>query len=266
MYRALWAESVTAHDASVEPRIRRWLRSNPVAAGKQPAGQVASDMLSAMTDALTAQHTIPFGGTFIVTISAPGIDSIVMYARTTPRTRPWMSDLVRDSLTGVPVALVTRSFAIDLTTAPMLDGFEPASIQINPCPPIAVVVAALPIAPDADSTWTGESYPTSFLYCVPAGSALAALAQPHVQRTFSHEPATMTFRRHPDGRVTFTATAMRGTSPGLVIRGERVSTATYGVSQSQGHVVSRYSAGYDGGLASPERHRDGPGYIPNHDR
>ena len=228
MYRALWAESVTAHDTSVEPRIKRWLRSHPAAARKQPADQVTSVMLMAMTDAFTALHTIPFGGTFMVTVIAPGVDSLVMYARTTSRTRDWINDAVRDSLTGVPVALINRSFAIDLTTAPSLDGFEPASFQINPCPPIAVVVSALPIVPDADSSWTGETYPAAFLGCVPAGSALAALTQPNVMRTFSDKPATMTFRRHPDGRVTFTATAMRGTSPGLVIRGERVSTATYG--------------------------------------
>lgn len=223
MYGALWSESVTAQDTSVEPRIRRWLRSYPDAARKRPAGFVAVGMLVSMMDSLVAQHPIPFGGTFKVTVVAPGVDSLVMYTRSTTTTRTWQNDVVRDSLTGVPVTLVPREFAVDLTTAKSVDS---SGTLINPCSGLAIVVNALPIIPVGDTIWRGETYPTSFLECAPPGSALAGLTRPEVMRTFTDEPSIMVFRRHRDGRVTFSVSARRGATTGLVVRGERISTRT----------------------------------------
>ena len=224
MYGALWSESVVAHDTSVEPRIRRWLRSHPDAARKRQASGVAVGMLMLMTDSLVAQHTIPFGGTFRVTVVVPGVDSLVMFARNLPTTRTWQNDVVRDSLTGVPVALVPQAFAVDLMTAESVD--SSGSLKINPCGALAIVVNELPIIPVGDSLWRGETYPTGFLECAPPGSALAQLTRPEVMRTFNDEPSTMVFRRHRDGRVTFSVSARRGGSTGLVVRGERISTRT----------------------------------------
>lgn len=224
MYGALWSESVTAHDTSVEPRIRRWARSNPDAARKLPAEMVASRMSMEMIDSLTAQHTVPFGGTFRVTVVVPGVDSLVMFARNLPTTRSWQNDVVHDSLTGVPVALVPQSFAVDLMMAESVD--SSGSLKIYPCGAIAVIVNELPIVPVGDSIWRGETYPTGFLDCAPPGSALARLTRSEIMRRFADEPSTMVFRRHRDGRVTFSVSARRGGSTGLVVRGERISMRT----------------------------------------
>jgi hypothetical protein len=40
MFRALWSESASVNDRSVERRIRHWLESNPRAARKQPAKEL----------------------------------------------------------------------------------------------------------------------------------------------------------------------------------------------------------------------------------
>jgi hypothetical protein len=221
MYGALWSESVVAHDTSVEPRIRRWIRNHPDAARKKPAHFVTSVMLMSMMDSLVAQHPIPLGGTFKVTVTAPGVGSLVKYARTMPIARTWENRAVGDSLTGVPIALVPQAFAVDLMLADSVDG---SGTLIKPCGGLAIVVTKLPIIPVGDSLWRGETYPTGFLDCVPPGSALAALTKREVMRTFADEPSTMTFRRHADGHVTFNVSARRGRSTGLVVRGERIST------------------------------------------
>lgn len=222
MYGALWSESVVAHDTSVEPRIRGWLRSHPDASRKRPARAVVNGLLGSVMNALVAQQPIPFGGTFLVTVRAPGIDSLVMFARTTPATPAWRGDFVRDSLTDIPVAFVPRTFVVDLTTGEFVDRLEGPNYY--PCATIEIVIA-LPIIA-GDSIWQGETYPTGLLDCAPAGSALARLTRPEVMRTFADEPATIVFRRHRDGRVTFSVSARRGGSTGLVVRGERISTRT----------------------------------------
>lgn len=222
MYGALWSESVVAHDTSVGPRIRGWLRSHPDASRKRPARAVVNGLLGSMMNALVAQQPIPFGGTFLVTVRAPGIDSLVRFARTTPATPAWRGDFVRDSLTGIPVAFVPRTFIVDLTTGEFVDRLEGPNYY--PCATIQIVIA-LPIIA-RDSIWQGETYPTSFLDCAPPGSALARLTRPEVMRTFADERATIVFRRHRDGRVTFSVSARRGRSTGLVVRGERISTRT----------------------------------------
>jgi hypothetical protein len=229
MYRALWAESVSVGDVSVEPRIRRWLESDPRAARKQPAEQVAMDMLSAITEARIAENSIPFGGTFAITVVVPGVDSLIMYGQSSSRTRPWIVDVIRDTITRVPTASFPRSFAVDVTTAASLDGFARSSIRINPCAPIPIIVDELPIVPDADSTWRGQMWPTGFLECAPTGSVLAGLTRSRTIPAFDPGPARVTFRRYPNGRVTFEAQATRGGSPAILVRGERVSAATYGL-------------------------------------
>ena len=222
MYGALWSESVVAHDTSVEPRIRGWLRSHPDAARKRPARAVVGGVLASMANAQVTQHPIPFGGTFLVTVRAPGVDSIVRFARTTTATPSWRGDFVLDSITGIPVAVVPRTFVVDLTTGEFVDRLEGPNYY--PCASIRIAIA-LPIIA-SDSIWQGETYPTLFLDCAPPGSALAHLTRPEVMRTFADEPATIVFRRHRDGRVTFSVSARRGRSTGLVVRGERISTRT----------------------------------------
>ena len=228
MYRALWAESVSVGDVSVGRRIRRWLQGNSRTARKQPEDQVAMDMVAAVTDARIAANPIPFGGTFAISVVVPGVDSLVMYGQTSSRTRIWTSDIIRDSVTGVPVASVPRSFAIDVTTAASIEGFARSSIRLNPCSPIPIIVDDLPIVPDADSTWRGQVWPTAFLECAPPGSALHAVTLPGATRSFFSGPTSVTFRRHADGRVTFEALGIGGGSPGILARGERVSSVTYG--------------------------------------
>ena len=222
MYGALWSESVVAHDTSVEPRIRGWLRSHPDAARKRPARAVVGGVLASMANAQVTQHPIPFGGTFLVTVRAPGVDSIVRFARTTTATPSWRGDFVLDSITGIPVAVVPRTFVVDLTTGEFVDRLEGPNYY--PCTSILIAIA-LPIIA-GDSIWQGETYPTLFLDCAPPGSALARLTRPEVMRTFNDEPSTIVFRRHRDGRVTFSVSARRGRSTGLVVRGERISTRT----------------------------------------
>jgi hypothetical protein len=228
MYRALWAESVSPGDTSVERRIRRWIASNQGVARKQPAKQVASEMLMALTDTAIASHPIPFGGTFAITVVVAGTDSLILYGRTPRRTRLWMNDVTTD-VTGVPVAMSPRAFAIDITTSMSLAGFSRSSLQINPCRPIAVVVDALPIVPDADSTWRGEIYPASFLDCAPSGSALAGFTREAPTPGFNSGPTSVTFRRHADGRITFDARTAQDSSRGIVVHGERVSSESYGL-------------------------------------
>jgi hypothetical protein len=222
MYGALWSESVVVHDTSVEPRIRGWLRSHPDASHKRPARAVVNGLLGSMMNALVAQQPIPFGGTFLVTMVAPGIDSLVRFARTTPATPAWRGDFVSDSVTGISVAFVPRTFRVDLTTGEFVDRLEGPNYY--PCATIRIDIE-LPIIA-GDSIWQGETYPTGLLDCAPPGSALARLTRPEVMRTFADEPSTMVFRRHRDGRVTFSTSARRGRSTGLVIRGERISTKT----------------------------------------
>src|SRR5690348_13946328 len=203
MYRSLWAESVSVGDRSVERRIREWLKTNPRAARKQPAGQVTSEMLSEITNATTAANPIPFGGTFAISVVVPGVDSLVMYGQTSIRARPWVVDLTRDSLTGVPVAIRPRSFAIDVTTARTEAALVRHQGPNNPCAPIPIVVDALPIVPDADSTWSGTMLASRFLDCAPPGSVLARLKGDEKTTTVALGSTRVTFRRQPDGRITF---------------------------------------------------------------
>jgi hypothetical protein len=228
MYQSLWADSVSVRDTSLERRIRRWLEASPQTARKQPASEVATSMLSAATEAMIAAHPIPFGGTFAITVIVPGIDSVVMYGQTSHRMRPWLSDVVRDSVTSVPVAILPRSFALDVTTAAALENFERSSMGINPCSPIPIIVSELPIVPDADSTWRGEMWPSGFLECMSAESKLGKLTRPENIRTIASGPASVIFRRHRDGRVSFEAATTTDASPGILIRGERISKVTYG--------------------------------------
>jgi hypothetical protein len=230
MYRALWADTVVDGDQSVERRIRRWIAASPQAARKQPATQVATDMVMAVANARVAAHAIPFGGTFVISVIVRGLDSLTLYGQTSPRTRLWITTLVRDSLTAVPVASASSSFAVDVTTAASLEGFARSSIRINPCSPIPIVVDRLPIVPDADSTWRGEMFPTGFLGCAPPGSALAKLSLPRAVHPFVPGPSVVTFRWHRDGRVTFESQAVGDGPPWIVVRGERVSTTSYGES------------------------------------
>jgi hypothetical protein len=228
MYRALWAESVSPGDTSVERRIRRWIASNPGVARKQTAKRVATEMLMALTDTAIALQPIPFGGTFAITVVVAGTDSLVLYGRTPIRARLFANDVTTERITGVPVAMSPRSFAIDITTSMSLAGLSRSSLQINPCPPIAVVVDALPIVPDADSTWRGEMYPASFLDCAPPGSTLAGFTRQAPTPGFNSGPTSVTFRRHADGRITFDARTAQDSSRGIVVHGERVSSEFYG--------------------------------------
>jgi len=223
MYRSLWAESVSVGDRSVERRIRAWLKTNPSSARKQPAEQVTREMLSEITNATTAANPIPFGGTFAISVVVPGVDSLVMYGQTSSRTRGWIVDLTRDSLTGVPVAVRPRSFALDVTTARTEAAFVRHQGPTNPCPPIPIVIDALPIIPDADSTWSGTMQPSGFLDCAPPGSVLARLKGDERTTTVALRSTHVTFRRHPDGRITFDARTIEDGKANVRVRGERVS-------------------------------------------
>ena len=220
MYRGLWAESVSVGDTSVERRIRNWLASNPRTARKQPVKQVAMDMLSAVTDARIAAHPVPFGGTFAITVVVPGVDSLVMYGQSSSKARLWIGDVIRDTITGVPVTIIPGSFAVDVRTAMSLEGFARSSMRINPCPPIPIIVDDLPIVPDADSSWRGEMRPNGFVACAPPGSVPTGLRE--AMRFIDPGKTYVTFRRHSDGRVTFDAQATRAGSPWMRVRGVRV--------------------------------------------
>ena len=224
MYRALWVESVSAGDtADIERRLRRWIANNQRVARKRPAGTVATRMLMEVTDRVIASHPIPFGGTFAITVAA-GTDSLVLYGRTPRRARLWINHVISDRATGIPVAMSPRSFAIDITTSMSRAGFDASSLEINPCSPVAVVVNALPIVPDADSTWRGEIDPASFLDCTPPGSTLAGFTRQAPTPGLNSGPTSVTFRRHADGRITFDARIAADTSRGIVVHGERVSS------------------------------------------
>ncbi len=224
MYRALWVESVSAGDAAdIERRLRRWIANNQRVARKRPGGTVATHMLMEVTDSVIASHPIPFGGTFAITVAA-GTDSLVLYGRTSRRARLWINHVINDRATGIPVAMSPRSFAIDITTSMSRAGFDASSLQINPCSPVAVVVIALPIVPDADSTWRGEMDPASFLDCAPPGSTLAGFTRHAPTPGFNSGPTSVTFRRHADGRITFDARTGNDSSRGIVVHGERGSS------------------------------------------
>lgn len=223
MYRSLWAESVSVGDSSVERRIREWLRMNPSSARKRPAEQVTSEMLSEITNATTAAHTIPFGGTFAISVVVPGVDSVVMYGQTSSRTRPWIVDITRDSLTGVPVAIRPRSFALDVTTARTEEALVRHRGPTNPCAAIPIVIDALPIVPDADSTWSGTMLPSRFLDCAPPGSVLARLKGDERTTTVALSSTRVTFRRHSDGHITFDARTIEDGKANVRVHGERVS-------------------------------------------
>jgi hypothetical protein len=229
MYRALWAESVVVDDRSVEQRIKRWLASNPREARMQPTHQVASGMLSAITDAKIAANPIPFGGTYTITVVVPGIDSLVAYGQTSYRARLSHGTVTRDSSTGVPLTLQTRSFAVDLTTSKTLAGLFRPDFGISPCAGVAIVVDQLPIVAAPDSTWTGEMSPSEFFRCMPEGSVLYNLLLPGVRTTpVPLGPTSVTFRRHSDGHVTFEARMIASGTTKIFVRGERVSTESYG--------------------------------------
>jgi hypothetical protein len=224
MYRTLWAESVSVDDRSVEQRIRRWLTTNPRAARKRPTQEVAGGMVSAITDAKVAANSIPFGGTYAITVVVPGIDSLFMYGRTSHRARPWLGDVIRDSATGVILSSLTRSFAIDVTTANVLAGFP-----TNPCSPVPIIVDQLPIMAPADSTWTGEMWPRGFFQCATPGSILHEITLPRAKTSPVPLGSTsVSFRRHADGRITFEARTMQHGKAVIIVRGERVSTGSYG--------------------------------------
>ena len=193
------------------------------AARKQPAGQVTSEMLSEITNATTAANPIPFGGTFAISVVVPGVDSLVMYGQTSIRARPWIVDLTRDSLTGVPVAIRPRSFAIDVTTARTEAALVRHQGPNNPCAPIPIVVDALPIVPDADSTWSGTMLASRFLDCAPPGSVLARLKGDEKTTTVALGSTRVTFRRQPDGRITFDARTIEDGKANVFVHGERVS-------------------------------------------
>ncbi len=229
MYQTLWAESVSVDDPSVEQRIRRWLAADPRAARKRPTQEVAAGMVTAVTDAKIASNPIPFGGTYAIHVVVPGIDSLFMYGQTSYRARSWTGAAIRDSSTGVIFSTVSQSFAIDVTTANSLAGFAG---QINPCSPIPVIVDRLPITAAADSTWSGEIWPSGFLECAAAGSRLHGLtvlggAKSNLVPLGS---TSVRFLQHADGSVTFDARTTQDGKVVILVRGKRVSTQSYGSS------------------------------------
>ena len=113
-------------------------------------------------------------------------------------------------------------------TALSVEGFGRRFAETNLCGSIPVVIDALPIVPGADSTWRGEIYPGNILECAPPGSPLDGFpTRPPKPGSNSDGPARVTFRRHPDGRVTFDARTTSDRSRGIVVQGERISTELY---------------------------------------
>lgn len=223
MYRAFWAESVSVDDPWVERRIRQWIKNNPETTRKRPAAGVAVGMARAVLDARLAATPSPFGGTFVIHVSVPGVDSLVMYGQTSTRPRDWIGDARRDSSTGLVLALGARSYAIDITTASSLEAFQQSPWRINHCSPIPIVVDPLPIVARTDSAWTGQVYLSAFLDCAPRGSTLQSLTLPGATRSLFSDETTVTFRLHADGRLTFEARGIRDGDLGILARGERVS-------------------------------------------
>jgi hypothetical protein len=228
MYRTLWAESVVVDDRTVEQRIRRWLASNSREARIQPTEQVASGMLSAITQAKVQANPIPFGGTYAITLVVPGIDSLVAFGQTSYRTRPWTSSLTRDSATGVPFAVETSGFAVDFMMSTTLAALFRPQGGIGPCAGVPIIVDRLPIAATADSTWVGEMWPSGFFQCMPVGSVLYDLLLPGVRMTpVPLGRTSVRFRRHADGRITFEARLTENGITRILVHGERLSTESY---------------------------------------
>jgi hypothetical protein len=213
MYRTLWAESVTLDDRSLEHRIRTWLASNPSAARKRASQDVLRGIWNAAIGATASANPIPFAGTYAISIVVPGVDSLFMYGRTPRKPRPWLGDATKDSSTGTTVAFRLRSVAIDLATSKSEDG------PIYPCSPVPIVIDHLPIEV-SDSTWSGDMWPNGFFECAVAGTRGAKkIAAPL-------HSSVVKFSRSADGRITFEARTIQDGKAVVVIRGERVSTAT----------------------------------------
>jgi hypothetical protein len=223
-HRAIAATRTGRATRSLTHRMdREWLKTNAASARKQPAEHVTSGMLSEITYATTVPHPIPFGGTFAISVVVPGVDSLVMYGETSSRTRPWIVDMTRDSLTGVPVAVRPRSFALDVTTARTEAAFVRHQGPTNPCSPIVIVIDSLPIVPDADCTWSGTMWPSQFLDCAPPATVLARLKGDERTTTVAVRSTRVPFRRQPDGRITFYAQTIEDGKANVRVHGERVS-------------------------------------------
>ena len=213
MYRTLWAESVTLDDHSLEYRIRTWLASNPSAARKRSSQDVIGGIWNAAIDATASANPVPFAGAYAISIVVPGIDSLFMYGKTLRKPRPWLGDPTTDSSTGTTVAFRLRSVSIDLTTSKSADG------PIYPCSAVPVVFDRLPIDV-SDSTWSGSMWPNGFFECAVAGIPGAK------KIGVPQHSSTAKFSRSADGRITFEARMIQDGKAVVVIRGERVSTAT----------------------------------------
>jgi hypothetical protein len=170
-------------------------------------------MWNAAIDATASANPIPFAGTYTISIVVPGIDSLFMYGRTPPKPRPWLGDPTKDSSTGMTVSFRLRSVAIDLTTSSSENG------PIYPCSPAPIVVDQLPISA-SDSSWSGEMWPNGFFECAVAGTRGAKKIPAPLHSS------VVKFSRSADGRITFEARTIKEGKAVVVIRGERVSTAT----------------------------------------
>jgi hypothetical protein len=213
MYRTLWAESAMLDDPSLERRVRTWLADNPSAARKRPSQDVMNGMWNAAIDATASANPVPFAGTYAISIVVPGIDSLFMYGRTTRKPRPWSGDVTKDSSTGATVGFRLRSVAIDLATSSTENG------PIYPCSPVPIAVTRLPIGA-SDSTWSGEMWPNGFFDCAVAGTRGAK------KISVPQHSSVVKFSRSAEGRITFEARTIQEGKAVVVIRGERVSTAT----------------------------------------
>ena len=222
LYRALWSEVAIPRDTSPGRRIRAWIASNPRAARKVPAEEVARGALYATVEADAERHSVPLGGTYAITFTLAGVDSTVLYARTWRTPQVATTHWTTDSASGVPTEVRPTSFMVVMTMAPSRSSFPESQSRGHICGHLPIVVQSLPVTLGADSSWSGELPPAHL-------SACGASTPPLRQWTDTVNKAALgdlrvTFRRHRDGRVTFEGRGQGPHQRGLLVRGRRIST------------------------------------------
>ena len=224
LYTSIWSESAPPGDPDVSRRARTWIARNPDAIMKVPAREIITSAAADLSESAAARRVRPFGGTFTLTVRAPGMDTLVLHARTVAL--PWTTGArgerrsPGDSIATGPGGSAGSGIEWSLQLATTANAFRPTR-PTQACGEALLVVQEGAVSAVSRSTLRATTTLSSIGRCG-WGTALADLFSARGPAA-APDSLELTFRIVGEGRVTVDGVARRDGGIIATLRGERTS-------------------------------------------